>query len=231
MSEYLASAGFVFWLGLLTSVSPCPLAANLAALSFISRRVEGRWVALLEGLAYVLGRIALYSLLALVLLKAAGAVPAVSFFLQRHINQVLGPLLVIAGLFLLGYIKLPFLSIAPPVSAESLSRRKGFSGAFVMGLVFALAFCPVSAALYFGSMLPLAFKNESFLLYPALYGLGSGLPIAAAGVLLAFGFKRASAIAGGAAAVEKKVKSLTGLVFILSGSYIALKYVFGLDLP
>ncbi|HNW45646.1 MAG TPA: hypothetical protein PKI19_14185, partial [Elusimicrobiales bacterium] len=165
------------------------------------------------------------------LLKAAGAVPAVSFFLQRHMNQLLGPLLLLAGLFLLNFVKLNFLSFGPALNTEALARKKGFGASFVMGVLFALAFCPVSAALYFGSMLPLAFKHSSFLVYPALYGIGSGLPVAAAGVFLAFGLKKASAIAGGAAAFERRTKFITGLIFIASGSYITLKYVFGVDLP
>ena len=230
MSEYFITAGFVFWLGILTSISPCPLASNITALSFLSKRIEKTSYAFIDGLFYLLGRIILYTALGFIVLKLSFSAGSISFFLQNYINKILGPVLILTGFFMLGFFKLDFLSFMPILKTETLSGKKGSWGAFLMGIVFALAFCPISAALYFGSMMPLAFKNNSPLLYPFLYGLGSGLPVVIAGVFLAFSLKKISSVMGSISVFEKKVKFITALIFILVGVYLSLKYIIGIAL-
>ena len=230
MNEYFISAGFVFWLGVLTSISPCPLATNITALSFISRRPEKSFYVAAAGFSYLLGRIFLYTALGFILLKASSSAGAISFFLQHHINRILGPVLILTGFFMLGLFKLNFLSVMPVLKTETLAAKKGFFGAFLMGVVFALAFCPISAALYFGSMIPLAFKNNSILIYPVLFGLGSGLPVLIIGFIVAFGLKKISVVMGGISVFEKKMKLITSLIFILAGLYLSLKYIAGIAL-
>jgi cytochrome c-type biogenesis protein len=230
MSEYFIAAGFVFWLGILTSISPCPLATNITALSFLLKRIEKTSYVFVDGLFYIFGRVLLYSVLGFIILKMSSSSGAISFFLQNYINKILGPLLILAGFFMLGLFKMDFLSFMPVVKTETLAKKKGSWGAFLMGIVFALAFCPISAALYFGSMLPLAFKNNSAVLYPFLYGLGSGLPVVIAGIVLAFGLRKISTITSQIATFEKKVKLVTSIIFILAGIYLSLKYIVGIAL-
>ena len=46
-----------FLLGLLTALSPCPLATNIAAVGFIGKDIEDRRKIFRNGLLYTLGRI------------------------------------------------------------------------------------------------------------------------------------------------------------------------------
>jgi cytochrome c biogenesis protein CcdA len=149
------------WLGILTSVSPCPLASNIAAVSFISRRITQRNTIFLSGILYTLGRSLTYIVLGILIVKTLVDIPILSDFLQRYINKILGIVLILVGMVLLDLLRIP-LSL-PPVS-ENVAKKlaeKGIFGSFPLGILFALAFCPVSAALFFGGLIPLAVTAQS----------------------------------------------------------------------
>ena len=147
--ESAATLGLVtaVWLGLLTSISPCPLATNIAAISYIGRRVNSPRQVLLSGALYTLGRTLAYIVLGAFLVASVLSVSQLSMFLQKYMNKLLGPLLIVVGMFLLDLIQL---NTSGAGMNEGLRRRVdalGLWGALPLGVVFALTFCPVSAAL------------------------------------------------------------------------------------
>jgi len=215
------------WLGVLTSVSPCPLATNIAALSFITRDVGRSTRVLASGALYTLGRAAAYAALAALLVTSVLSAPFVSHALQTHMGRIIGPVLVLAGMALLGLIRVP--RPGGVVDPGRLQRRFGSNpwGAAALGFVFALSFCPVSAALFFGSLLPLALAHESRVLLPTLYGVGTALPVVALAIAVAFGVRRFSRVFERTTDVERWLRRGTGVVFILIGIYLTLANVFG----
>jgi cytochrome c biogenesis protein CcdA len=221
----LASA---FWLGILTSISPCPLTTNIAAISYVGRRVDKPASVLQAGLLYTAGRALVYLLLGMLLVNSLLSAPSLSQVLQKHMNMVLGPLLILVGLILLELLRLPSfggagLNAALQKKADSL----GIGGAGLLGIVFALSFCPTSAALFFGSLLPLAVQQESGLLLPGVYGLATGLPVLFFALLLAFGANRVAQAFNRIAAFEIWARRGTGLLFVIVGIYYSIVHLFG----
>jgi cytochrome c biogenesis protein CcdA len=218
----LASA---FWLGILTSISPCPLTTNIAAISYVGRRV-GRPASVLQaGLLYTAGRALAYLLLGVLLVGSLLSAPSLSQVLQKQMNMALGPVLIVVGLILLEVIRLPTskgggLSAALQNKADSL----GIGGAGLLGMVFALSFCPTSAALFFGSLLPLAVQQQSSLLIPGIYGLATGLPVLLFALLLAFGANKVAQAFNRITAFEHWARRLTGLLFLVVGGYYCAVY-------
>ncbi|MCX6097123.1 MAG: aromatic aminobenezylarsenical efflux permease ArsG family transporter [Caldiserica bacterium] len=229
MNGILAGAGAALWFGILTSISPCPLATNLTAISYMARTINHPRRVLLSGLLYTLGRVVAYTALAALLVASALSVPAISMGLQRYGNLILGPVLIVVGMFLLDILSLPTPS-GGGVSTRLQHRADaaGIWGAALLGFVFALSFCPTSAALFFGSLLPLALKTQSRLLLPALFGIGTALPVIAASVVLMLGGRATSRFFDKMTSLEQWVRRATGAVFVLVGIYYCLKYIFGL---
>ena len=185
MTEYVVGIGSALWLGILTSISPCPLATNIAAISYIGRKVGNSRQVFLTGLLYTLGRTVAYLALAFVLVASVLSVPQISMFLQKYMHLALGPILIIVGMFLLGLIEL---NLGGGGMSEGLQKRVdalGIWGALLLGIVFALTFCPTSAALFFGSLVPLSLKLNSSVTLPVVYGIGTALPVLIFAVILA----------------------------------------------
>jgi len=213
------------WLGILTAISPCPLATNIAAVSYIGKSLAHTRTVLLGGLAYVLGRTLVYALLGFVLVKSLVSAPWLSFSLQKYGNQLLGPLLVIIGLLLLRVIKLDFLGFTFGDGHSRFKDTKGVIPSFLMGAFFALSFCPVSAALFFGSLVPLATRESSALLLPSLFGIGTGLPVALFAVMTALGLQSAGQFYHSMAKLEKAARLATGAIFIVAGIWLCAKHI------
>ena len=138
------------WFGILTSISPCPLAANIAAVSFLSKKINHPRMILWSGLAYTLGRMTAYVVLGVIIISSLAGVPAVANFLQKYMNRILGPILILVGLFLLDILKLNFSGFSLSGEKQNKLAELGVLGSFVLGAIFALSFCPISAALFFG---------------------------------------------------------------------------------
>lgn len=221
--------GGALWLGLLTAISPCPLATNVAAISYLGKRVDRPALVLSGGLVYTLGRTVSYVLVALLVVQGLLSLSAVSRFLQQTLNLALGPLLVLVGLLLLDVIPWPWAGSGSSLF-EKLQQRAdslGLWGAGLLGLAFALAFCPVSAALFFGSLVPLAVKHRSPLLLPSVYGIGTAVPVVVFSFLLAFAANRISRAFDVLTVIERWMRRLTAVVFIVVGGYYCLIYLFG----
>ena len=219
----LASA---VWLGILTSVSPCPLASNIAAVSFISRRITQRNTVFLSGILYTLGRSLTYIVLGVLIVKTLVGVPILSDFLQRYVNKILGIVLILVGMILLDLMRIP---LPIPSVSENVAKKlveKGTLGSLLLGVVFALAFCPVSAALFFGGLIPIAIKAKSGVGLPLIYGIGTGLPVLLFASLVAAGAGYINNLYHRIAKIEFYTKKATGIIFILVGIYYALAYIF-----
>jgi cytochrome c-type biogenesis protein len=226
VNEWLFGAATAFWLGILTSISPCPLATNVAAVSYIARRVEKTRLVFLSGLLYTAGRTLTYLVLGVVLSASVLAVPQLSHFLQKYMNMLTGPLMVLVGMFLLELLTLPTGDgTAWGQRLQAKAEEFGVWGAGLLGLVFALSFCPTSAALFFGSLLPLAVRSGSFVAYPALFGMGTALPVLGFALIIAFGAKGLGAAFRRVGAFELWARRITGVLFIGLGVWMSVRYI------
>ena len=186
-SEFLLAIAWAAWFGILTSINPCPLATNIAAISFIARRVDSPRATIATGLLYALGRTLVYVALGVLLVTGILSDSAVSHLLQKYMNKLLGPILILVGMVLLGLVQF---NTKGSQLGERVGKRVenwGIWGGLVLGIVFALSFCPASAALFFGTLLALAVKHESRVLLPFVYGVGTALPVVLFAILIAVG--------------------------------------------
>lgn len=214
------------WLGILTSISPCPLATNIASISFLSKKVAHPQMVFFSGLAYTVGRMIAYAVLGFFIINSLLSVPVAANFLQKYLNKAFGPILVLTGLFLLDVFKfnLPGLSLSQ--KHQNQLAESGIGGAFVLGAFFALVFCPVSAALFFGSLIPLALEHKVGVVLVFVYGIGTGLPVLGFAIAIALGVKSLSHWFTKIAALEIYMRKITGIIFILVGVYYIKIYIF-----
>ena len=225
MPTWFLAAGSALWFGILTSISPCPLATNITAMSFVSRRVGSPRRVLLAGVLYTVGRSLTYMTVGSLLVWSLLSAPRVSLVLQRTMNRALGPILIVVGVFLLGILPLRWPSSGLAQRAGERIARWGPAGALLLGILFALTFCPVSAALFFGSLLPLAIEQHSPLLLPALFGIGTGIPVLGFALAIALGAQSLGRVFGKLTKIERWVRWLTGGVFIGVGIYLILLHL------
>ena len=211
-----------FVLGLMTAISPCPLATNITATAFISKNIASKKKVFLSGLLYSLGRGFSYTVIGLILYFGASKFHVARFFNQNG-EKFLGPLLIIIGLIMLNVIKLNFLGKLN--FQEQLSEKfknKGLLGSFLIGVVFALAFCPYSGALFFGMLIPMTIASSDGLYLPIVFAFGTGLPVILFTYLLAFTAGKVGLFYNRITKIEKVMRYVAGVVFILTGFY----YVF-----
>ncbi|OFZ46237.1 MAG: cytochrome C biogenesis protein [Bdellovibrionales bacterium RIFOXYB1_FULL_37_110] len=223
--DLLIGLSTAFWIGILTAISPCPLATNIAAISFISKKIENKKIVLMTGALYTLGRMFTYIALSYIVIKSILEIPSLSFFLQTHMLKILGPLLIVIGMFLLELITMPLPSMGGGGKFQSFFQNAGIWGAFPLGMLFALSFCPVSAALFFGSLIPLATKYSSATLFSSMYGIGTGLPVFLFSILIAVGVTSVGKIFQKIGKVEYWVRMVTGTLLIGIGIYFTLTYL------
>lgn len=210
-----------FLLGLLTAISPCPLATNIAAIGYIGKNIENRRNIFLNGLLYTLGRILAYTILGTVLiliLKGGSSM----FGIQKTIGiwgeLVLGPLLIIIGLFMLFGNRLNLPQFGFNGHAEGLAR-KGHWGALLIGMLFALAFCPTSGVFYFGMLIPMAATTTAGYLLPAVFAVATAIPVLAVAWILAFSMQQMGNFYGRLRSLQKWLNLIVGIIFVLIGIY------------
>jgi cytochrome c biogenesis protein CcdA len=205
------------------------LATNIAAVSFLGRRLDAPPVVFGGGLLYALGRMAAYVALGVLLLAGLMSAPGVSSFLQRHMNRIVGPLLIVVGLFLLEILRVRLPGLGR--TGEKIQSRfssKGMLAATPLGVLFALSFCPVSAALFFGSLVPLALRLESPVLIPTVYGFGTALPVILFALLIAFGVRGFGIVMKRVEVIERWARRIMAVIFIGVGIYMTAAFTFGL---
>jgi len=211
------------WLGILTSISPCPLAANIAAVSYVGRHVGSPRRVLFAGALYTAGRALAYLVLGAAAVWSLISVVSASSFFQGTFSRLIGPMIIVVGLFLLGLFSFNIRGVGVSDAMRERIDRAGIWGAFPLGAVLALAFCPVSAALFFGTLIPLATENRSPILLPAVYGIGTGLPVVIFAVLIALGVGWMGAALDRVQAFERWARFATGLVFVAVGIFETLR--------
>ncbi len=213
------------WLGILTSISPCPLATNIAAISFIGRQVRKPHAVFMTGFLYTAGRSSAYLVLGILIVQSLLSTPGLARFLQDYMNKILGPVLIVAGLFLLEIIRftLPGSNLGQKIQEKA--GRWGMWGAFPLGVLFAISFCPVSAALFFGSLIPISVKVESGVILPVIYGIGTALPVLVFALMIAFGARSLGRFFNKMSTIEKWARRITGIIFIAAGIYLSWIYL------
>lgn len=203
-----------FLLGLLTALSPCPLATNIAAIGFIGKDIENRKRIFRNGLLYTLGRILSYTLLGVVLILKEGSS---MFGIQKTIGTwgelVLGPLLFLIGLFMLFGDRLNFPRFGFQGNAEGLARKGGW------GALFALAFCPTSGVFYFGMLIPMSATATAGYLLPVVFAIATAIPVLVVAWILAFSVQQLGSFYGKMQKVQKWMNRIVGVLFIVIGIY------------
>ena len=226
MTEIFLSFASALWLGILTSVSPCPLASNVAAISFLSKKITHPALVFISGFAYTLGRMVSYAILGWIIISSLLSVPQVAQFLQKYMGKALGPLLILTGLILLEVITIRLPGLLLSQKHHNKLAESGAPGAFLLGFIFALAFCPISAALYFGSLIPLAINSKSGIVLPFVYGIGTGLPVLVFAVAIALGVTSLSRWFNRLSRLEYYMRKITAIIFIIVGIYYILVYFY-----
>jgi cytochrome c-type biogenesis protein len=207
------------WLGILTSISPCPLATNIATISFLSKNVSHPRLVLRAGIAYTLGRMFVYTVLGILIVVFLVSVSPVANFLQKYMNKALGPVLVLIGLVLLNVIKINFPGFSLSEDKQKKLARSGAGGAFALGVIFALSFCPISAALFFGSLIPLALKSGHGVILPIFFGFGTAFPVVAVSVAMALGVTSLVHLFHKISKIEFYVRRAVAVIFLAVGLY------------
>ena len=211
-----------FLLGLLTAISPCPLATNIAAIGYIGKDIEDRRRVFLNGLLYTAGRIVAYTVLGLVLILIIRQ-GASMFGIQRFIGTwgelLLGPALIVIGLLMLfsHRLNLPQFGFNGS-NVEGLKKHGGW-GAFLLGVLFAMAFCPTSGMFYFGMLIPMSATATLGYLLPAVYAFATALPVLVVAWLLAFSMQKVGKFYGWMKDIERWITVIVGVLFILIGLY------------
>ena len=224
------AAASAAWLGMLTSICPCPLATNIAAISFLARRWQRPRSVLLSGLLYAAGQAAAYVALSAILVAGLTAGVEVRLFLQRYVSRLLGPVLILAGMAILGLLGERLSISLAGLGVQERARRGGLAWAAGMGILLALSFCPGTAAIFFGGLLPLAASQQSSVLVPLAYGLGAAAPVAAVAILAAYAAGAMGRAFNRLRQFERWARAITGAIFILVGVYYSLTYIFGVTL-
>ncbi|MBT8261081.1 MAG: sulfite exporter TauE/SafE family protein [Bacteroidia bacterium] len=209
-------------LGLMTAISPCPLATNITATAYISKNITSKKKVFISGILYALGRAFSYTILGVILFLGASKFEIALFFNQNG-EKFLGPLLIIIGLIMLNIIKLNFLdNINITEKLSEKFKAKGLLGSFFIGIIFALAFCPYSGALFFGMLIPMTISEVGGLYLPLVFAIGTGLPVILFTYLLAFAAGSIGVFYNRIKSVEKWMRYIAGVVFILVGLYYIL---------
>ena len=209
-----------FFIGLMTAISPCPLATNITAIAYTSKRIDNSRHTIAVGFLYTLGRMLTYVLIASLIVWFGMNTQSIALFLQKYGRNILGPLLLIIGIVMLDIIKINFFK-----SSEKLNKlkeklaKKGFLGSFLLGVIFALAFCPFSAVLFFGMLIPLALKAGDGLIIPAFFAFATGLPVIIFSFILVYSVSKLGQIMNKVQTFELWMRRIVAVIFIFAGLY------------
>lgn len=209
-----------FFLGLMATIGPCTMATNIAALAYVGRNLTNRKYAVITAALYTLGRMITYTVLGALIIYLGLSIPGVSIFLQDIGEKAMGPFLVIIGIVMLFIEKITFGRSGNTISKMgSKVAEMGMVGGLPLGALFALAFCPYSAVLFFAVLLPLALKTPGGVTLPAFFAIGTGLPVLLFGMLLSFGVASISKWVEVIGRSEKIIRIVIAVIFIGIGIY------------
>jgi len=209
-------------LGLMTAISPCPLATNITAIGFICKDMSNRNRVFINGLLYTLGRAITYTLIAVILFLGADQLKFSGFF-QLYGEKIIGPLLILIGLFMLDVIKIRSLGLGRISERLSEKREWHYFDALLLGLLFALAFCPYSGVLYFGMLIPMTITSASGLYLPLLFALATGIPVIVISWIIAYSVSGIGRFYNRVKSFELWFRRIVAVVFILAGAYYVIR--------
>lgn len=212
-------------LGLMTAISPCPLATNITAIGFISKDIENRNRVFINGLLYTFGRAITYTSIALIIWLGADQFQFSGFF-QRYGEKFLGPLLIIIGFFMLDFIKINFPGMGKLTSKMSNKTSWNYIDTILLGIVFALAFCPYSGVLYFGMLVPMTVSSASGLYLPVIFALATGIPVIIFAWVLAYTVSGIGNVYHKVKTFEIWFRRVIAVLFILVGIYYIIRVYF-----
>ena len=205
-------------LGLMTAISPCPLATNISAIGFISRDIENRKRVFINGLVYTLGRAISYTVLAVILYLGASKMN-ISMLFQGWGEKLLGPLLIVIGLFMLDVLKINFPALSKLTEKIGEKGKGSYWSTLLLGMVFALAFCPYSGVLYFAMLIPITISSASGLYLPVIFAVATGLPVILFAWLLAYAVGNVGKLYNHIKTFELWFRRVVAVLFILIGIY------------
>jgi len=206
-----------FALGLLTAISPCPLATNITATAYIAKTINSKRKVLLSGLLYTFGRMFSYTTLSAIVYFGVSKFQVAKLF-QGNGEKLIGPIMIVIGLIMLDVIKLDFLSKGN--LTEKLSEKfkdKGLLGSFLLGVIFALAFCPYSGALFFAMLIPMTLTSG--LALPLVFSIGTGLPVMLFAFVISYSIEKLGMYFKAIQKIEKVMRILAGITFLITGLY------------
>ncbi|PIY02202.1 MAG: cytochrome C biogenesis protein [Bacteroidetes bacterium CG_4_10_14_3_um_filter_31_20] len=215
-----------FILGIMTAISPCPLATNITAIGFISKDIENKKRIFFNGIWYTLGRAFTYTLLGVILYFGVSKFQVAKFF-QSNGEKFLGPLLIVVGILMFDFIKIKFPGFSKLSEKVENKSKNNWWSAFLLGTVFALAFCPYSGVLYFGMLIPMTVSSVSGLYLPFVFALATGLPVIIVAYLLAFSLSSLGGFYNKVKIFEKWFRRIIASIFIIVGLYYI--YIFYLQ--
>lgn len=214
-----------FILGLMTAISPCPLATNITAIGYISKDIVNQRKVFVNGLVYTLGRAVSYTAIGLIFFFGASQFEFAGFF-QKWGEKLLGPLLIIIGLFMLGILTLKIPGIGSLTEKMENKSNSGFWGVLLLGVVFALAFCPYSGVLYFGMLIPMTIGSASGLYLPFIFAVATGIPVIIFAWLLAFSVGSIGNVYNKLKSFELWFRRVVAVLFIGVGAYYIITIYF-----
>jgi sulfite exporter TauE/SafE len=207
-----------FALGLMTAISPCPLATNITAIGFISKDVEHQKTVFINGLVYTLGRALSYTLIAVIIFIGADQFKVSGWF-QQYGEKILGPLLIVIGLFMLDILKIKFPGMSGLTKRFQENGTSNYWEVLLLGIVFALAFCPYSGVLYFGMLIPMTISSASGLYLPIVFAIATGIPVIIFAWLLAYTVSGVGKLYNSLKIFEIWFRRIISVVFIGIGIY------------
>lgn len=214
-----------FILGLMTAISPCPLATNITAIGFIGKDIENRNRVFINGLVYTLGRAVTYTLLALIIFLGANQFTMSGTF-QKYGEKILGPLLIVIGFFMLGILKIKFPGMGKLAQRFEKDGTKNYWDVLLLGVLFALAFCPYSGVLYFGMLIPMTISSASGLYLPIIFAIATGIPVIIFAWLIAFTVSSVGVLYNRLKTFEIWFRRVISVVFIGIGIYYIINVYF-----
>lgn len=212
-------------LGILTAISPCPLATNITATAYIARTLEGKRKVLLSGLLYTLGLAFTYTTIAMIISLGASKFHVAKFF-QGNGEKFVGPIMIVIGLIMLNVIRFNFLgkSSLKNKLGEKFKDR-GLLGSFLLGALFAMAFCPYSGAMYFGMLVPMTIESDMGITLPLFFAIGAGSLVLFFTLVIAFSMEKLGVYFKRITQIEKVMRYIAAALFILTGLYYVLIYM------
>jgi cytochrome c biogenesis protein CcdA len=210
---------YAFLLGLMTAISPCPLAMNITAIAYIGKDIEQKRRIFTNGLIYTLGRAISYTTIGVILYSGASKFKIAGFFSQNS-EKFIGPVLIIIGLLMLDFFRIKFPSFGKITDwIQGNTKRGSWYSSLFMGIIFALAFCPYSAVLYFGMLIPISISSATGLYLPLVFAIATGLPVIIVAYLLAFSVSSIGNFYNSLQIFQKWLNRIVAIVFIIIGFY------------